>query len=87
MSASGLSGHGLAYVGLVSQYFAFFVFNAAMTVAGVARVGQLLLLQPFVIVVLAALVNGEPLRVSTLAYAVAVVAAVLIGQRMGVKRR
>jgi drug/metabolite transporter (DMT)-like permease len=78
---------GLAYVGLVSQYFAFFVFNAAMTVAGVARVGQLLLLQPFVIVVLAALVNGEPLRVSTLAYAVAVVATVLIGQRMSVKRR
>ncbi len=77
---------GLAYVGLVSQYFAFFVFNAAMTAAGVARVGQLLLLQPFVIVLLAALVNDEPLRLSTLAHAVAVVATVLVGQRMAVKR-
>ncbi len=78
---------GLAYVGLVSQYFAFFVFNAAMAIAGVARVGQLMLLQPFVIVVLAALINREPLRLSTLAYAVAVVATVLLGQRMAVKRR
>jgi drug/metabolite transporter (DMT)-like permease len=78
---------GLAYVGFVSQYFAFFVFNAAMAAAGVARMGQLMLLQPFVIVVLAALVNGEEIRASTMAYAVAVVATVLIGQRMSVKRR
>jgi drug/metabolite transporter (DMT)-like permease len=78
---------GLGYVGLVSQYLAFFVFNAAMAAAGVARVGQLMLLQPFVIVVLAALINHEPPRLSTLAYAVAVVAVVLAGQRMSVKRR
>jgi len=77
---------GLAYVGLVSQFFAFFVFNAAMAMAGVARVGQLMLLQPFVIVVLAALINFEPLRLSTLAYAGAVVLMVVIGQRMRVRR-
>ena len=77
---------GLAYVSLISQYGAFFVFNAAMKSAGVARVGQLMLLQPFVIVALAAPVNGEPLRLSTLAFAAAVVAAVIIGQRMRVKR-
>lgn len=77
---------GLAYVGLVSQFFAFFVFNAAMAMAGVARVGQLMLLQPFVIVVLAALINREPLRATTLAYAGAVVAMVVIGQRMRVRR-
>lgn len=78
---------GLAYVSLVSQFLAFFVFNAAMAMSGVARVGQLMLVQPFVIVVLAALVNGEPIRLSTMAYAAAVVATVLIGQRMKVKRR
>jgi drug/metabolite transporter (DMT)-like permease len=78
---------GLAYVGLVSQYFAFFVFNAAMAAAGVARAGQLMLLQPFVIVVLAALINDEPISASTMAYAAAVVATVLIGQRMSVKRQ
>jgi drug/metabolite transporter (DMT)-like permease len=78
---------GLAYVGLVSQYLAFFVFNAAMAAAGVARAGQLMLLQPFVIVVLAALINDEPISASTMAYAAAVVATVLIGQRMSVKRQ
>ncbi len=78
---------GLAYVGFVSQFFAFFVFNAAMAMAGVARVGQLMLLQPFVIVVLAALINAEPLRLATLAYAGAVVLTVLIGQRMSVRRQ
>jgi drug/metabolite transporter (DMT)-like permease len=78
---------GLAYVGLVSQFIAFFVFNAAMAMTGVARVGQLMLLQPFVIVVLAALVNGEPIRLTTLAYAAAVVATVLIGQRTPVQRK
>jgi drug/metabolite transporter (DMT)-like permease len=77
---------GLAYVGLVSQFFAFFVFNAAMAMAGVARIGQLMLLQPFVIVVLAALINFEPLRLTTLAYAGAVVVMVVIGQRMRIRR-
>jgi drug/metabolite transporter (DMT)-like permease len=77
---------GLAYVSLVSQFFAFFVFNAAMAMAGVARIGQLMLLQPFVIVALAALINGEPIRLTTLAYAAAVVVTVLIGQRAPVKR-
>jgi drug/metabolite transporter (DMT)-like permease len=77
---------GLAYVGFVSQFFAFFVFNAAMAMAGVARIGQLMLLQPFVIVVLAALIDFEPLRLTTLAYAGAVVLMVVIGQRMRVRR-
>ena len=70
----------------VSQFLAFFVFNAAMATIGVARVGQLMLLQPFVIVLLAAPVNGEPIRLTTLAYAAAVVATVVIGQRMRVRR-
>ena len=77
---------GLAYVSFVSQFLAFFVFNAAMAMAGVSRVGQLMLLQPFVIVALAALVNGEPIRLETLGYAAAVVATVMVGQRMRVRR-
>jgi drug/metabolite transporter (DMT)-like permease len=78
---------GLAYVSLISQFFAFFVFNAAMAMGGVARVSQLMLLQPFVIVALSVPVNGERFDVSTLLYATAVVAAVFAGQRMGVTRR
>ena len=78
---------GLGYVGFVSQYTAFFVFNAALAIGGIARVGQVMLLQPFVIVALALPVNGEPLDVETILFAAAVVATVLIGQRMRVARR
>jgi drug/metabolite transporter (DMT)-like permease len=65
---------------------AFFVFNAAMAIGGIARVGQIMLLQPFVIVALALLVNGEPINAETMIFAAAVVATVLIGQRMRVRR-
>lgn len=78
---------GLAYVSFISQFFAFFVFNAAMAMGGVARTGQLMLLQPFVIVALAIPVNGERFEISTLLYAAAVVAVVIVGQRTIVIRR
>jgi drug/metabolite transporter (DMT)-like permease len=77
---------GLGYVGLVSQYTAFFVFNAGLAIGGIARVGQVMLLQPFMIVVLALPVNGEAIDVETILFAAAVVATVLIGQRMRVIR-
>src|ERR1019366_4978364 len=86
-SVSISSWAGLGYVGFVSQYTAFFVFNAALAIGGIARVGQVMLLQPFVIVALALPVNGEPINVETILFASAVVATVLIGQRMRVVRR
>jgi len=85
-NASISSWAGLGYVGLVSQYTAFFVFNAALAMGGIARVGQVMLLQPFVIVALALPVNGEPIDIETILFAAAVVVTVLIGQRMRVVR-
>lgn len=78
---------GLLYVALISQYSAFFVFNAGMAMGGIARVGQMTLLQPFMIVALAWPVNGEPISLETFGFAAAVVATVLIGQRARVRRR
>jgi len=86
-SVSISSWAGLAYVGFVSQYTAFFVFNAALAIGGIARVGQVMLLQPFAIVALALPINGEPIDIETILFAAAVVATVLIGQRMRVVRR
>ena len=62
----------------VSQYTVFFVFNAALAIGGIARVGQVVLLQPFVIVALALPVNGEPINVETIVLLPPVVATVLI---------
>jgi drug/metabolite transporter (DMT)-like permease len=77
---------GFLYAALVSQFLAFFVYNAAMARIGVSRVGQLMLLQPFLVVAMAAPVNGEPIKFSTLLFAAAVVVTVLVGQRMRVTR-
>jgi drug/metabolite transporter (DMT)-like permease len=76
----------LAWVAFISQYFSFVIYNAAMAMGGVARIGQLMLLQPFLIVALSVPVNGERLDIETILFAIAVVAVVVIGQRMRVRR-
>ena len=77
----------LGYVAIVSQVLAFFLWNAAMAIGGIARIAQLQLLQPFTIVALAAVINREHIDAETILFAAAVVATVLIGQRMQVARR
>jgi drug/metabolite transporter (DMT)-like permease len=74
------------YVALVAQLIGFFVWNAGLALGGIARVGQMQLLQPFVVVGLAAIVNGEPVDLETLLFAAAVVATVMVGRRMRVRR-
>jgi drug/metabolite transporter (DMT)-like permease len=76
-----LAWAGLAYVAFVSQYTAFFVFNAGLAMGGIARVGQMSLLQPFLIVAIAWPINGEPISLETLGFAAAVVVTVLLGRR------
>ena len=52
----------IVYLGLFSQFVGFFFWNRGMALGGVARVGQLLLLMPFLSIALAALL--PPLRES-----------------------
>jgi drug/metabolite transporter (DMT)-like permease len=77
---------GLAYVTLISQLLGFFFWNAGLAMGGIARVGQMQLLQPFVIVLMAAVVNNEPLEAETLGFAAAVILTVALGRRMRVAR-
>jgi drug/metabolite transporter (DMT)-like permease len=85
-SVSVASWGGLGYAGFISQYTAFCFFNTALAMGGISRIGQIMLLQPFVIIGLAQQINKEPIQVETVLFAVAVVATVLIGQRMRVVR-
>lgn len=78
---------GLAYAGFISQFAAFGFFNAALAMGGISRIGQIMLLQPFVILALALFVNSEPIDLESILFAAAVVATVLIGQRMRVIQR
>lgn len=73
---------GFAYAALFSQYIGFFFWNAGLALGGIARVGQVQLLQTFVTLALAALVNDEPIGRETLLFAGAVALTVLAGSRM-----
>lgn len=77
----------LIYVAAFSQFIGFFFWNVGLSMGGIARVGQVQLLQPFAIVALAALVNGEAIDLVTLLFAGAVILTVMIGRRMPVKRQ
>jgi drug/metabolite transporter (DMT)-like permease len=76
----------IAYLGLMSQFIGFFAWNAGLAMGGVARVSQIQLLMPFVVVLMAAAVNREAIDLETVLFAAAVVATVAIGTRMRVTR-
>lgn len=77
----------LLWISFVGQYFAFIANNFGMAMAGVARIGQMMLLQPFIVLLFAIPINGERFDWETLLFAAAVVGTVMIGQRMRVARR
>lgn len=72
---------GFAYATLMSQYLGFFAWNAGLALGGVARVGQVQLLQIFVTLAIAAVLNDERVDATTWAAAAAVVAVVVAAAR------
>jgi drug/metabolite transporter (DMT)-like permease len=76
----------LLYLALVSQYLGFFLWNSALALGGVARIGQVQLLQPFATLAIAAAFLGEAMELRTMLFAAAVVAVVMLGLRARVRR-
>jgi drug/metabolite transporter (DMT)-like permease len=72
---------GFAYVALVSQFLAFFAWYAALARGGVAKIGQVQLVQPLLTLAWAAALFGEHVGPATLIAALAVVASVMATQR------
>jgi drug/metabolite transporter (DMT)-like permease len=77
---------GFAYVSVFSMFIGFFFWYRGMALGGVARVGQVQLVQPFLSVLGATAVLGEALDWQTLVFAIAVIAVVGAGRKMQVKR-
>ncbi|NQV85129.1 MAG: DMT family transporter [Rhodospirillales bacterium] len=75
------------YVALFSQLIGFFAWNRGMVLGGVARVGQVQLLQLFMTLAASALMLGEDIDGVTMIFATAVVGVVALGRRMPVARR
>ena len=71
---------GLAYVSIISMLVGFIFWYRGLDLGGIASVGQLQLLQPFVGLVLAGLVLGEAVSPATLPV-MALVAASALGAR------
>jgi drug/metabolite transporter (DMT)-like permease len=76
-----------AYLALMSQLIGFFAWNKGLAIGGVAKVGQVQLLQPFLTQVAAVFILGEPLTLRSLAFASLVVVCVWFGRKAQVQRQ
>lgn len=77
---------GFAYVSVFSMFIGFFFWYRGMAIGGIARVGQVQLVQPFLSLLGAAWLLGEPLEASNFLFAFAVIAVVAAGRKMQVRR-
>jgi drug/metabolite transporter (DMT)-like permease len=75
---------GFAYVTVFSMWLGFFAWYRGLALGGTLRVSQVQLVQPFLSLLLAPLVLGEPLPALALGFAVAVMLIVFTGKRMSV---
>jgi len=84
--ASASAWAGFAYVGVFSMFLGFFAWNKGLALGGIAKVGQVQLLQPFVTLAGAALVLGERIGALEIGFLLVVMALVTMGSRMAVRR-
>ncbi len=75
---------GFAYVTVFSMWLGFFAWYAGLAIGGTVRVSQVQLVQPFLALLFAVPVLGEPLHAGTVAFSLAVIAVVFLGKRMPV---
>ena len=77
---------GFAYVSVFSMFLGFFFWYRGLARGGIARVGQVQLVQPFLSLLGAALLLGEALELSNFLFALAVIAVVAAGRKMQIRR-
>ena len=85
LQAGPVAWLGLAYVAVVSMFLGFFAWYAGLARGGVARVGQVQLLQPLLTFLWAGLVLGEHVGLGTVLAATGVLASVAVTQRARVR--
>jgi drug/metabolite transporter (DMT)-like permease len=77
---------GFVYVGVFSMWMGFFAWYRGLAMGGALRVSQTQRLQPFLSILAAVPLLGEPLDVVTLGFAAAVVATVVAGKKLSQPR-
>lgn len=84
--ASASAWAGFFYVAIFSQFLGFFAWNKGMSLGGIAKIGQMQLLQPFITLVGAYVLLGEHIGWMELVFSLIVVGLVALGWRMRVAR-
>jgi drug/metabolite transporter (DMT)-like permease len=86
VTAGPAAWFGFAYVSVVSMFLGFFAWYRGLAIGGVARVGQIQLIQPILTLVWSALLLGEQVTLATIVAAIAVLASVALTQRTRISR-
>ena len=72
---------GFAYVSVISMFVGFFAWYRGLALGGIAAVGQVQLLQPFLTIFASAALLGEAIDPMTFVAAALVIAAIASGRR------
>lgn len=75
-----------SYLALFSALIGFFFWYRGLALGGIARVGQVQLMQPFLTLLGAMVLLGEPLKLSQFAFAIAIIAVVAVGRKMTIRQ-
>lgn len=84
--ASTTAWFGFGYIAVFSQFLAFFAWYKGLAMGGVARVGQVQLLQPFLTIAASALLLRESISPVAIGAAIIVLIIVILGKKAAVKR-
>ncbi len=76
----------LLFVGMFPMYLGFFAWNRGLAIGGIAKVGQMQLVQPFITLAAAAAMLGERIGWMEVGFSLVVVGLVALGSRMRVRR-
>jgi drug/metabolite transporter (DMT)-like permease len=88
-SIDSVSSHAwwaFGYVSVFSMFLGFFAWYRGLALGGIARIGQMQLLQPFLTISASAILLHEPLTVTTIGFAMATIVCVGFGRRAAISK-
>jgi drug/metabolite transporter (DMT)-like permease len=77
--------YGFFYVSTFSMFLGFFAWYRGLFLGGIARIGQIQLIQPFLTIFASAAFFGERLTLKTLVFAFGVILCVALGKRAQIR--
>lgn len=85
--ASTQAWWAFGYVSVFSMFIGFYFWYKGLAMGGIARVGQVQLMQPFLSLFAASLLLGETVVARQIVFALSIVAVVAIGRRMPIRQQ